>query len=259
MKIKLSYLSLLSKLEFSGMAKGVIQIVEKFDAKALDIENIATLLTNEQTAIDQLVMRHGRHPLSREILTLQKDRRRYIKAIIYHLNALEAADLPQKRESMRIAAPMIRAHFKNRLKENDKKQSGSVIQFFIQVDSDRTLKDELTALGFDEYLAELKRVQDELDRLSKERVNSISKRPKMNTSEIKRNFITALNNLFARLELGKLENPELNYDSLLNELNTWLSSYQSLVKGRLNSSKSEEKSASSVGKTSATPKVIGIA
>jgi hypothetical protein len=108
----------------------------------------------------------------------------------------------------------------------------SICKFFEAVDANALLKEAFAALGFDEYLTKLKSIQEEIDLLYKKRVTAFSERTKMRTNEIKQSVVREMENLFQRIELAKLENPDLNYDSLSNELNAWIAPYQSLIKSR---------------------------
>lgn len=214
------------------MAKGVIEVVKKYDLKALNIDVIANRLLNKQPDVDELIVWYNENPYTEEIGQLRKERSKYIVAINALLKSKEMVEIGSQKEFLKLVSPVIRHHLNGLSASNEKVVTESICKFFEAVDANALLKEAFAALGFDEYLTKLKSIQEEIDLLYKKRVTTFSERTKMRTNEIKQSVVREMENLFQRIELAKLENPDLNYDSLSNELNAWIAPYQSLIKSR---------------------------
>lgn len=251
----------LHKLEFANMANGVIEILKKYDLKALNIEVIATRLLNKQPDVDELIVWYNENPFSDDIGKLRKERSKYLIAVNALLKSKEIVEIGSQKEFLKLVSPVIRHHLNGLSASNDKVVTESIGKFFEAVDANASLKEALAALGFDEYLTKLKSIQEEIDLLCKKRVTSFSERTKMRTVEIKQSVVREMENLFQRIKLAKLENPDLDYDSLSNELNAWLAPYQSLMKNRdkrfkkkelFKTEEEDKKTVALSGKTTAT-------
>lgn len=222
----------LRKLEFADYVKGVMNIVQKYDAEALKIEGMIVLLLEQEPHVDKLIVGFGKHPLSDKITGMRYRLNKLLTAVISQMISVETAGMESAASHLDLAVPFLRRMLYDIKSMNEKERTERLRQLFSTTDVDAALQEALDALGFDAYLLEVRRIQNEIDQMVNERVLSLSVRPRMQTHKVKRMVSAALVNLFRRIELAKLENPGLDYDSLINELNVWTMPYQSLVKAR---------------------------
>lgn len=223
----------LHKLEFVDMAKGALGIVQKHEPAALKFEGIATLVVEQQQPnLDALTVKFGKHPLTRSLLTLRKQRNTLLKAVMLQLDSVDKAELLSTQLQRKMAAPFLHRMLDGIIRVNEKQKRERLNQLFAGIDADAALKDALTILGFESNLQELRTIASAIVVNSTERVRSLSERPKMRTRELKKEVSDGIVNLFNAIGLAQLQYPELDYSSLINELNAWLTPYYALVKGR---------------------------
>lgn len=230
----------LRKFEFSDFVKGVMSIVRKYDAETLKIEGMVALLLEQEPQVDKLIVRFGKHPLTDTIKSLRVKRNKLLDAILAQMVSVEAAAMESTEAELNLVVPFLRRMLYDIKTVNEKERTERVSQMLTTAETDTALLAALRALGFEAYLLEVRRIQNEIDQLVKERVQSLSVRPRMFTNEIMKTVSAALVNLYRMIELAHLENPTLDYDPLINELSVWSMPYQSLIKGR--DTRSENKS-----------------
>jgi hypothetical protein len=95
----------------------------------------------------------------------------------------------------------------------------------------------LLDLGLSDYFAELKTCQQYLNQSQNHRREILSVRPLFNVQDAKTRIINAIDNLLNAIELARVENTELDYMPLINELNVLIISRQSLIRSRNTRSK----------------------
>lgn len=232
-KILLFDYTRLYKLEFVDMVKGALVIVQKHDPVALKFEGIATLVMEQQQPnLDALMVRFGKHPLTKNLHALREQRNLLLQAVIFQLDSVDKAGLLSTQPQRELASPFLHRMLDGIGRENEKQKRERLNQLFAGIDADAALKDAVTVLGFESNLSELRTVASAIVTNSTARVKSISERPKMRTRELKKDVSKAIVNLFNAIKLAELQYPELDYSSLINELNAWLTPYYALVKSR---------------------------
>ena len=224
----------LHKLEFADMAKGMIEIVQKYDLEKLNITAIAQLLMEQQSELEKLIVSYGKHPVTARLSKLRAERSAYLRAIVSHLSAIEAVGLVAAGQYAKLVVPFTHRMLDKISKANDKECTERIHQFLAAVDADSALNEAFISLGFETHVSETRRVQNEIDELVRDRVSSLSERPKLESDRIKRSVSKVINMLFWRIELAVVESgTPANYDAIINELNEWMIPYRLLVKGRI--------------------------
>ena len=224
----------LHKLEFADMAKGMIEIVQKYDLEKLNIVAIAQLLIEQQPELEKIIVSYGKHPVTARLSKLRLERSIYLRAIVSHLSAIEAVGMVATGQYAKLVVPFTHRMLDKIYKANDKECTERVHQFLAAINADSALNEAFISLGFETQVSETRRVQNEIDELVRNRVSSLSERPKLETDKIKRSVSKTINMLFWRIELAVAESgtPAI-YDALINELNEWMISYRLLVKSRI--------------------------
>ncbi|HNX89751.1 MAG TPA: DUF6261 family protein [Paludibacteraceae bacterium] len=250
----------LHKLEFAYFLKGVIRIVEKHNPSLLKILGFYNRLLELEPQLDGLTVKYGKHAISKELSDLRVERHGLLLAITGQIHSVENANLKAHENELRYALPVLKRFFTDILRKNEKDKSERIEQFIRFAKTDTVLNAALKTLGFELYVAELAEITDKMRQKHITRTEEISARPKMNTVERVAMLNESVIRLFQAIELGAIENPDLDFQPLISELNVWISYYHTLVKSRQTRSANKtemdeleiKKAAAMSDKTSAT-------
>ncbi len=244
------------KSEFPEIMNAILDIVEKHDPVALKIVGMYNLLLELKPLLDKLTLKYDGYPNSAELVDLRTRRDNLLGAILSHLTAIEKAKVTTVAQQAGLAVPYLRSYLDGILVENTTVKAGRVDQLLTNLDDYETMNTALVALGLDVYLDELRACQQSIDQGESLRREILSVRVKQNTLLVKEKISYAVSNLLNAIELAKVENTEIDYMPLINELNVLLSSKQTMLKSRITRSKNsianKTKTVASSTTTSAT-------
>lgn len=234
--------SSLRKLELSVLAKSVIEIVEKNDPETLRIKELFDSLVEQKPHIEHLNAGYGPHPITSELNSLRKKRLAYSQGIINQMKTIERAKMEGMKESLKVAQPVANLYLKNLSRNNDRIITEKVIRFFNKIEESVTLETAFDTLDLTTYLDQLQSVNSTLIELYNNRRFSISERPKGMTPFFVKSITDIMKKLFLQIELAQFKNPELDYTSLIDELNDELISFEKTINMRAsyNKKKAEE-------------------
>ncbi len=218
----------LLKLELPNLANKVISAVEKQDPEILKFNESFEVLENLKPRFINLEARYKGHPLTKDLNVLRKERLHFASLIIDQMRLHAKADKVEMRASIKEAYPVVDRFLTNLRKNNDDQIFELVIRFFHQIESDENLETALSSLGVTSDLNELRSVNSRLGVLLAVRNASISGRPKKDNPS-RKSIIHALRNMFNHINVVKLQNPELDYTVLIDELNGILSFYEAKI------------------------------
>ena len=242
--------SWLHKLEYADYVKGVIKIVNKHDPELLKINGFYNRLLELQPQLEGLTLSYGKHPVSKDLRGLRKVRETVITAIQSQIVSVETANLKEHESELRLMLPTLHRFFDDIKTKNQKDKSERIDQFLRVISSNEAMNDALKTLGFDLLVAKLLENSSAINELIHLRNEDISVRPKMQTEARIKQLDKAIYLLFHAIELERLENPDLNFQPLIDELNVWNTTYQTLVKSRrTQSSKKTEMNGNEIKKT----------
>ncbi len=249
-------LSKLLKLELPRLANRVISVIEKQDPEILKFKESFDVLEGLKPQLKNLEAKHKGHPLTKKLNILRKDRMHFASLITTQIRLHVKSDKVDLRSSVEVAFPVVDRFLTNLYKNNDDQISELVFQFFAQVDSNEQLEDALTSLGVSSDLDQLRSVNSTMEELLAERNASITARPKMGTPPNKRSIHRALRNLFNQINLVKLQNPNLVYTLMIDELNGILTFYEGKI--NLRASINKRNADEAIGKDDTTENVVVI-
>lgn len=218
----------LLKLELPNLANKVISAVEKQDPEILKFNESFEVLENLKPRFINLEARYKGHPLTKDLNVLRKERLHFASLIIDQMRLHAKADKVEMRASIKEAYPVVDRFLTNLRKNNDDQIFELVIRFFHQIESDENLETALSSLGVTSDLNELRNVNSTLEEILAVRNASISGRPKKDNPS-RKSIIHALRNMFNHINVVKLQNPELDYTVLIDELNGILSFYEAKI------------------------------
>ena len=229
---KMSFTRLL-KLELPQLAESVIGIVERHNPEELLIEDTFDLLLAERSTINMLTERYGSHPLTSKLKQLRELRNLKITAVLLQLKTVVKKQ-GEADESVELVKIEINRFFKNlQTGRSEKAINRKVALFVVEVEQRVELEAALDALNFTDLLDELQSLHATIQEITQNRLVSIAERPRLRTSELNKSLRTALKNLFKDIEVTALKNPQLDFQSMFDELNDLMDVYRAIINRRL--------------------------
>ncbi len=222
----------LRKLEFADFVRGIISIVTKYNTEELGLTPFLTSTKEKLLLVDNLEVRSRRHEKSKEIRALRTKRNKLVSSLLRHIRSYELADLEPQRGDVAVAVNHVYRLLGNFHRVTEKDRNERMVQFFVLLESNEELKTALKNLSQEELVNQLRTVHEEIITLFKVRVIDNSKRTRMLTQKWIMEISDYLTNLFNRIDLAAIENPQKDYKPLIDELNEWSAPYIALIKGR---------------------------
>lgn len=231
--IKIPYSSML-KLEVPQMMEQVIAIVEKHNPKALNIDITHNLLVAEKPQIDKLFVWYRSYPFTKELKELRRKRRLNVRKISFHLYVVTQEDITGVDESVNLVKSEIERFILDfNSSKNEEVKCRKLTQFFKLIEEDEELELAMSTLKFTEMLNDLRTIHSKILTMSKQKITSLSQRPKEKTSVLIKSVLTATKNMLKDIELAQYKFPEIDYNPLFDELNVLLTNYRNLINYRL--------------------------
>ena len=240
--LKISFSQLL-KLEFQYLASSVIEIVEKHDPEALKIKEIFDILVKQKPQIKLLKVRYGPHPITLKLSNLRISRNAYAQGMIDQLKTLERVKESGTEEALIVAKPIVIRYLQNLSKNTEKTIRQTLIQFFDVVAEDGAFQMALETLGLLSYHDNLQSVNTAIDEQYILRRENVSARPKDKTPDIIAAIMSDTQDLFKQIEVAQIKHPEIDYTTLIDEMNNEIAKAKAEIKARksYNKKKAEEK------------------
>lgn len=234
-------LSKLPKLMHNQLVSQVIDVLEKYDLKALRLEANMEMLLDLSTQLLKLEEDYGPHPLSKDISEVRERRLELAGFISSHMQLLMRVDMKNQRKAVAIAKYPVRACLLGIRKNDQRKITGKINQFFLVVDRDPKIQEAFRQLGFQDHLDELRLMSATYTSLFLERNSSISKRPTRESKSIQKYCQAVLRNLFEHIDLLQTTYRDQDYSLLIVSLNTILAKYTRNIKLRVTYNKKRAK------------------
>ena len=240
--IKRIRFSSLWKNELPELANSVIEIVEKHNPETLKIKVFFDLFVEQEPQIKLLDFRYGPHPITKKLNILRKRRKALAQGIPNRLMTIEKGGSTIAIEHLEVAQSVVNRYLTGLSRSNNKIISQEVTKFLEQCIENAALQTAIEALDMSSYIDDLKGVHIILGEQYGNRRASVSARPNAKTNTIVMSILTAMINLFKHIELAQVENQELDYTPLIDELNNELTSFGTLINARAsyNKRKAEE-------------------
>jgi hypothetical protein len=223
--------------ELPEMTKAILETVEKFNPESMKIAGMYNLLSELQPLLDILAVKYNGYPVSADYKDQCKLRNNLLVAIHSQITAIEKARVTTMAQQAQLAIPYLNGYLKGISTESDSVKSGRVNQMLNGLTDNDEMNTALSVLGITPFMEELKGYQQQLNLGESLRRESLAVRPKFNNKDARSRVITAIENLLKAIELAKVEYTELDYTSLINELNVVLTNRQTVIKSRATRSK----------------------
>ena len=229
--LKVDY-SKLRKAEIKTFASRVIKIVEKHNPETLKINEIFDLLVELEPQIDSLQFGYGPHPITLSLNALRRKRNAFAKGIISRIETLENAEVRGMQEALMLTKPIVLRHLKSLYSFDETTIYQKIVVFFDLVDKDEELETALSTLELTAYLNDLRNVNSSIEEQFINRSENISARPKLKTPTIVASLKVAFLDLYKQIEVAHIKNKELDYTSLIDELNEQIAILKATLKAR---------------------------
>ncbi len=225
----------LRKLEVFTLYSEVMDIVGKYDTKAMHIEATCHVLAGMQAKAELLDVSDkdfGGHPLTPIVGELHERRLKLAGFITNHIRALERVAFDETTHLVDTAKAEVTRHL-NYLRENDRGDvTQLIIQFFATLKEKPEVENALHELGFKFYLDELQDAHDAYMKAYGERREQQSAQHKGSTLHIQREIQSVLAILFVQVDSYQHAYLDIDYTALILELNYVITSYSKQIKTR---------------------------
>ena len=232
MQIKKIALSKLLKLEIPQLAKLILDIVEKHEPESLMLEKGYAEFHELKPDIESLIVGYGPHTLNRTINPLREKRIFHASSISYQTRGMVKGYIKGDEEAIWSLIDSANLYLRDLQSTNEEIINEKIDQFLSSIDHDLKLVTAIEALGLSAHIDELTNVHANLTSLLATRNASISARPKGVLAIASKAVRSGMNNLFDRIKVAQMDNKELDYKPLINEINEQLTRYSSLIKLR---------------------------
>ena len=217
-------------LEFPELAETLVRIVNQYGAETMFITDTADVLTERLPSVKALKVTDRKHPETEVIQDLYAKRRDILQAMVRQTKAEQKANLSAQATQLRLVVPFIEKYWNDVRSLNEKTINNYLKQMLGEVDSIQELKEAFDVLSLTLYLTELRTIETTLFHSREKRRKSKSTTPKVDSKQIRGNVSEAIIDLVHAIELARKAHPELDYSSMIAEINNLFTSYQSEIK-----------------------------
>lgn len=242
--------SKIPKLEYPELVNTIVRIVEEYDANIYFLNDTTVALKSLLPQLNLLKVTQRKHPESSIIRGLYKKRRGVLAGMFKQTKALVKANLTSQTEQVKVINPIVVKYWENLNVFNEKLINARVKLMIDDIDSTAEIKSAMNAVGLLLYVDELRIIETSLFESTERRRKSESTDAKVDSQLILAKLAEALSDLFNAIEFASRTHVELDYTSLINELNTVLDSYQASIKAHSTRLKNASDSATAADTTS---------
>ena len=220
-------------LDFPGFTNDTVTIASKYKVADLFIEGPYNRLLAIQTELNQLEVTYRKQPKTNELTELRSTRGTMIDTVLRLLKNLNKAGLASQAEMLKLVTPFLERYMSS-IQDSDTELKRELIrQLGKNFDDNDAVKQALESLGLKLFVDELRDIQSNIEQTWNEKIELLSKNVVVDKKEITSRAIVTLKNFYHAIELAQLDHAELDYSGLINELNKFLSVYNTGLKTRI--------------------------
>lgn len=234
--------SKVQKLAFPELVNTVVSIVSKHNPDAFYIRTYYDFLLEAQTLNTKLSAANRNTEESKALIELKLKRNRVLSAIIGETKNRKRVNLPAYTNDQTIVSLFIEGFIGNIQSNVSKIKTERIKQLFAEMDGNNALQQAIQNVGLMAYMNELRNIQLSIDTNTTKDIEQKAARPKLQeTTAVITKMRLALRNLLGAIEFGVYAYPNMDYSSLINELNELLVKYSSEIKAKTTRSKNAVK------------------
>ena len=242
-------------LEFPDFASSAIGIVEKYNPIALKISGVTNLFKAEMLEVDKITVKERYHPMTKELINRRIIRDKTLGTLLSLKQGYKKSTVTSLIEATNIALPFLDKFLFKITKDSNFVKNKKIELMLFELGVNEELKTALQSLGFTVVLDELRTTFQVIVDTQKDRRQSKSETPRVESRKIILNATIAMNNLFKAIEINYLVEKEVDYMPLVNELNVMLNEYKTILTQRktlVRNAETEKKTVARSTTTSAT-------
>lgn len=232
MQIKSIALSKLLKLEIPQLAKLVLEILEKHDLETLKLEHAFTKFNEFRPDIESLIVGYRPHALNRDINPMREERIFLASSISYHMRGMAKGYIRGDKTAMWHLKDAADLYLSDLTKANEEIFNEKIDQFLETVNLNADLGTAIETLELTPQVNELRTIHIKLKSFLGKRNASLSERPKGVLAIASKAIRGGMRDLFSRINVAQMDNDDLNFKPLIDELNVQMTRYASLIKLR---------------------------
>lgn len=238
------------KSEFRLLVKEVLAVVNQFTPLIVFIKTMFDRLKVADEQLDTLEVRYGKHPDTTELVNVRTKSLNLMKSILSYVKSLKQANLESEANDVDQVNTFVTQYLKPIVKADWSDRTFNLDKMFAALSSDTNLQTAIEKLNLKLRFDELQGLMVNQDSLKKSRKESLMRRKKVNTAEIRTEATINLQELFAAIELAQIEHPELDFSEMINGINQSVEYYTTQAKNRSTRNKKKPGSQNSTSGTS---------
>lgn len=223
------------KLEVYSFYNQVVEVIGSFDTKAMHIEATCDVLIGMHAKAQLLRLSdkdYGSHLLTPQVAELHKLRVKFAGFITNHMRVVEKAFFKGSEQLVTLVKPVVESHLNN-LRELHRGESTQAINNFLyNVENNLEIRDALFELGFKPFIDELQDGQQAYENMYDERRADQSRQHKGSTVAVQREIQNMLDILFNQVDSYQHTYSDIDYSSLISQLNYVITSFTKAIKTR---------------------------
>jgi hypothetical protein len=207
------------KNEFRKLVNEIIEVVNVFNPAAMFIKILFDRLVAAAEPLNEEKVRQGSHPQTTQLATVRKSCNNLIETIVSQVRNIVKAKLENQAEAIALVAPFVKRYLKPIVEADWMKKTDYLKEMFTNLEGNIALQTAIDQLSLKIYFDELKSQLESQKEIIETRSESIRERKKSNHQELQVVNKTALQELFAAIELAQIEHPDVDYSQLINGIN----------------------------------------
>lgn len=255
MEVKSIAVSRLSKAEVQVLLEDVILILKKHNLEALRLQDLNDILVGQAAKIQFFTVPYGAHPLTHWLEILRKERLDCASFIAMQVRSFEKSTFKNFKENAMIAKRLSKP-FLHYLGQKGQFKVGEFIStFFINLDGTPEAQEAYASLGLKPYVEELRRLNKEYSDVYTERALDKKNRPPTGNRALERETQRRLRQFFEQVNSSQGIFTDIDYSSLISQLNTTLAVYSKSINTRIATNKRRARKKKDAEEKLATEKV----
>ena len=210
------------KLEYPIVFNRSLAIFGKHNPDELFLSEIVNAVKAKQPLADSLKVQKMDHPLTGSLLIQAKMRKYYTNALWNQIKMLNKANDNAAVKDEKVAAvfEFSKTYFESFFAKRASIRGQITTQFLSDLEENAGMKQYFTDLGLTILTGKIKEMHQGMQVTNSQRTAELSNRYKSETNKITKELEESLRILFSAVNVAMVAHPEVDYQPLVNELNT---------------------------------------
>jgi hypothetical protein len=224
--------SRLHKSEFRNLVKEVLGVVNVFTPLIVLIKTLLDRVKTADELLDTLTVKQGRQPETTELSDTREKSLNLIKSILSQVKTYQLANLASQASDLGLVSAYVNQYLKPIVKADWSDRTFNLDKMYESLSGDDNLQAAIDHLNMKVLFDELKGLMDSQKTIKETRSESLRRRKRTKTSDVRTTATNALQELFAAIELAQIEHPETDFSEMITGINNSLNFYTAQAKTR---------------------------